>query len=138
MTTFSNQRQLLRFDEVNPETKPVAVLQLEPSEIEERGAPKFHEAYDDLDYLTFSLLLLPSQHRVALVRHKRSPEPGTEVCVAPDETNVLGRLMEMISFLDLSKENFLWIHSLYEKEVRDQFIVLEKQRSAVLERIRNQ
>jgi hypothetical protein len=122
MTTFSIQSQLWRFDEVNPETKPVAVLRLEPTELEERGAPKFHEAYDDLDYLTFSVLLLPSQHRVALVRHKRSPKPGTEVCVAPDESDISQRLIEAVNLLNLSNEDFVWIHPQYEEEVGNKIL----------------
>ncbi|NJM76076.1 MAG: hypothetical protein HC852_10130 [Acaryochloridaceae cyanobacterium RU_4_10] len=122
--TFSVQSQLLRFDEVNSETNPVAVLRLEPPELEERGTPKFCEGYDDLDYLTFSVLLLSSQHRVALVRHKNSPKPGTEVCVIPDELNILERLMETINLLGLSNKDFSWIHPQHEKEVRDKLNIL--------------
>jgi hypothetical protein len=117
MTTFSTQSQLVRFDEVNSETKPIAVLRLEPPELEERGAPEFCEGYDDLDYLTFSVLSLPFQHRVALVRHKRSPGSGTEVCVVPDESDILQRLVETINLLSLSIKDFSWIHPQYEKKI---------------------
>jgi hypothetical protein len=123
MTTLSTQSQLLRFDEVNSEIKPVAVLRLEPTELEEKGSPRFCEGYDDLDYVTFSVLLLPSQHRVALVRHKHSPAPGTEVCVVPDESDILERLAETINLLSLSNKDFSWIHPQYEKEVQDKLNV---------------
>ncbi|NJO93488.1 MAG: hypothetical protein HC820_02365 [Hydrococcus sp. RM1_1_31] len=106
----------MRFDEIYPETKPIAVLRQEPSELEKRGFVKFCEGYDDLDYLVFSVLDLPSHHRVALVRHKHLSSPGTEVCVVPNETAIAEILIEVIRFLRLSTEDLAWIHPQYAWE----------------------
>lgn len=126
MTIISTQSQLVRFDEIHPETKPIAVLQQEPAELKERGSLTFCEGYDDLDYLVFSILELPSGHRVAFVRHKYSPSSGTEVCVVPDELEVVDKLTEAIQFLGFSVEDLSWIHPQYESEIAYSFRELVK------------
>ncbi|MBW4621161.1 MAG: hypothetical protein KME17_17605 [Cyanosarcina radialis HA8281-LM2] len=117
MTTAPPQGQLVLFDEIYPETKAIAVLRQEPAELEARGSLKFERGYDDLDYLVFSVLSLPSQHRVALIRHQHAPNPGTEICVVPNEPAVIEMLIETIRFLNLSTQDLSWIHPQYEMEL---------------------
>lgn len=118
MTAVPTQNQLKDLGEATPATMPVAVIRREPSELAERKSLKFREGFDDLDYVVFSTLSLPSGHRVALVRHKNSPSPGTEVCVVPNEPAVAEALLETIRVLNLSVEDLSWIHSQYESEVK--------------------
>lgn len=117
MTTVPPQSQLVRFDEIYPETKAIAVLRQEPPELKKQGF-QFHEAYDDLDYLVFLETTLQSGHRVALIRRKHSPNPGTEICVVPNETAVVAILLEVIQFLNLSTADLSWIHPQYEENSR--------------------
>jgi hypothetical protein len=117
MTTVSPPGQLVRFDEIYPETKAIAVLRQEPSELEARGSLKFEKGYDDLDYLVFSVLSLLSKHRVALIRHERAPSPGTEICVVANEPAVIETLIETIQFLNVSTQDLSWIHPQYEREL---------------------
>jgi hypothetical protein len=107
----------VRFDEIYPETKAIAVLRQEPSELEARGSLKFYRGYDDLDYLVFSVLSLPSKRRVALIRHQHAPNSGTEICVVPNEPAVIETLVETIRFLNVSTQDISWIHPQYEREL---------------------
>jgi hypothetical protein len=113
------QDSLVRFDDATPETMVVAMLRQEPVELSQRGTIEFDEGYDDLDYLVFSLLYLPSRRRIAFVRHRNSPSPGTEICVVPNELKIAAILVETIRFLNLSEEDILWIHPRYETEFKE-------------------
>jgi hypothetical protein len=117
MTDIPTQDQLVRFDELYQETQPIAVLQQEPFELEKRKNLKFSQGYDDLDYLIFSVVDLPSRQRVAFVSYKRSPSPGTEIWVAPDVPEVIEIIKEVLQFLNLSVKDFTWIHPQYEKQL---------------------
>lgn len=114
-----------RFDELNLEIQPIAVLRQEPAELEKRKAFKFCQGYDDLDYLVFSIVELPSHQRVAFVRYKRSPSPGTEIWVVPEESQTVAIITEILQFLNLSVEDLTWVHPQYEKKVKDKFSSLK-------------
>ena len=57
----------------------IAVLQMEPSDLEERLGLRFAEGTDDLDYFRDAAVSLPSGRRLLLVRYLRNESPGTEV-----------------------------------------------------------
>lgn len=118
MTAVPTQNQLEDLGEATPATMPVAVIRREPSELAERKSLKFREGFDDLDYVAFSTLSLPFGSQLALVRHKNSPSPGTEVWVVPDEPSVAEALVETIRVLNLSIEDLSWIHPQYESELK--------------------
>ena len=61
--------------------EPVATLVPEPDELHARLAIAFQETHDQLDYLKLGVLDLASGRRIALIRHTRSPGPGTDVHV---------------------------------------------------------
>ena len=98
-------------------TMPVAVIRWEPEELIEQKFLKFHQGFDDLDYVVFSMLSLPSNRCVTLVRHKNSPSLGTEICIVPNEAFVVETLVETIRVLNLSIEDLSWIHAQYESKV---------------------
>ena len=89
---------------------PIAVLSLEPDEFVARGiVPKFERDYDDLDYVEVAWL----RDNVALVRHPRSPAPGTEVVISdfrPEHRARASReLAKVLRSLQLSKRDVAWI-----------------------------
>lgn len=65
--------------------EPVATLVPEPDELHVRLAIAFQETHDQLDYLKVAVLDLASGRRIALIRHTRSPGPGTDVHVLPQQ-----------------------------------------------------
>jgi hypothetical protein len=91
---------------------PVALLSLEPEECVARGmVPKFERDYDDLDYVEVAWL----GDNVALVRHPRSPKPGTEIVFSdfkPERRARAAReLAKVLHSLHLSKRDVSWIRS---------------------------
>jgi len=117
MSDLTTQNNLIHLDELTPATMPVAILSKEPHELMKEQSLQFSEGYDDLDYVTFSEIILPSGHRVALVRHKNSPNSGIEICVAPDAVNIPETLVDVLQFLTLSRNSLTWIHPTYSDEV---------------------
>ena len=117
MNTIPTQDQLEDLCEATPATMPVAVIRWEPEELIEQKFLKFHQGFDDLDYVVFSMLSLPSNRCVTLVRHKNSPSLGTEICIVPNEAFVVETLVETIRVLNLSIEDLSWIHAQYESKV---------------------
>ena len=73
--------------------------------------------YDDLDYLDFAMLTLPSGHDVTLVRHQGSPQPGTELCVRSDLDTVAAVIRETCTFLNINTSNLQWIHPTIEQQI---------------------
>lgn len=92
-------------------TDPLAILRLEPEDFVARGVvPKFKRDHDDLDYVEVAWL----RDNIALVRHPRSPKPGTEVVISdfkPEQrARALRELDELLRSLHLSKRDVSWIH----------------------------
>lgn len=88
---------------------PVAVLRLLPEELVDKASLDFQEGLDDLDYLLFSELQLPSNRPATLVYHQNSPKPGTEICVAPEESNSERVIAEVMQQLQLPASELLWV-----------------------------
>ncbi len=88
---------------------PVAILALEPSEIEQRYHIKFYDSFDNLDYLKVAVLDLCSGVRVALKRHRGTPGPGTDICV-PEEIfkHDSAIVSEVVDALGLHPDDVLW------------------------------
>lgn len=117
MSDLTTQNNLIHLDEVTPATMPVAILPREPDELIKEQSLQFLEGYDDLDYVTFSDIVLPSGYRVALVRHKNSPNPGIEICVAPDAANIPEIVVNVLKFLTVPQNCLTWIHPTYSDEI---------------------
>ena len=84
--TKNHSQNLVRLEDSIAETKLVAIIRQEPNEIGRLYKLEFQQSCDDLDYLVFATLHLPSGNKVALVRHENAPASGTEICVKYDPT----------------------------------------------------
>jgi uncharacterized protein YjbI with pentapeptide repeats len=103
-----------RFDEIIP-GNTVAMIRQELDEISQLNELEFRESHDNLDYLTFVILSLPSNSRVALVRHQSSPESGTEIYVSHHQQNVLDTIAETLNQIKLTPEDLTWVHPDYKE-----------------------
>jgi hypothetical protein len=130
MKSILSQNKLIDLGEATFATMPVAVLQLEPNELTKTRFLNFREGFDDLDYLVFATLFLPSGREVTLVRHINAPSPGTEVCVVPDEKSIAPHqesaltIIETVKTLNLTMANLSWIHPDYASAVMDRQEIL--------------
>jgi hypothetical protein len=118
-----SQDEGIDLGEATTATMPVAVLRMEPDELTSTKALNFRAGFDDLDYLVFATLSLPSGREVTLVRHTNAPNPGTEVCVVPHENEIASHqesalsILETLKTLHLSVADLSWIHPDYAEGV---------------------
>jgi hypothetical protein len=70
-TTVS--QNLTRFEELVREIDLIATIKFPPTYLAQSHQLNFVPSYDDLDFLTFASLTLPSGQRIALVRHQNAP-----------------------------------------------------------------
>jgi hypothetical protein len=112
------QNALVDLGDITSATMPVAVLLKRPEELAKEASLQFSEGFDDLDYVTFSAFALPSGRSVALVHHKNAPNPGTEICLVPDELAIPSTLEEALKVLKLSVKDLSWIHPDHEKAIK--------------------
>jgi hypothetical protein len=117
MTAIKSQN-LIPLEDSIPETKLVAIVNREPAEITTLNKLEFRPSYDDLDYLVFATLSLPSGDRLGLIRHDNSPSPGTEICVRHNQLNIAAVLQEAIAEMNLNIDDLTWIHPEYEQQLR--------------------
>ncbi len=112
-----SEKSLTRFDELYRETEPIAVIKLLPRELEQKSRElNFQKGYDDLDYLEYARLEVISDRVVALISHENTPIPGTDICVAPGQLDIVSVLINTIDRLDLCDRDLSWIHPDYEQE----------------------
>ena len=121
MTAIDSQN-LVRLEDHIAETKLVAMLRQEPAEISRVHQLEFRPSFDDLDYLFFATLSLPSGDRLGLVRRDNSPVSGTEICVRQDLKNIPAVLQQAMAEMNLTFDDLTWIHPEYERQVRDNFM----------------
>lgn len=108
---------LINLEDVTPATMTVAMFAQEPHDFQTNNGLVFRSGYDDLDYLDFAMLTLPSGHEVTIIRHKGSPQPGTELCVRSDLENVASVIHETCAFLSINESSFQWIHPTIEQQI---------------------
>src|SRR4051794_37313335 len=89
-------------------TKAVAVLRLEPKELSARIGLRFHGGHDDLDTLDWARVIGLSGRPYALVRHRHSPEPGTQILVPYDSNDLWGGVLDVLKGLNLSEQDLAW------------------------------
>jgi hypothetical protein len=85
------------------------LLREEPEQLEQLGV-RFEEDPDDLDDLRQARVATPTGRVFALVRYKRSPQPGTEIVTRHDSPDLVGDLNEMLRVLRLRDEDIVWEH----------------------------
>lgn len=113
-----NIRNLVRLEDSIAETKLVAIIRQEPAEVKTKNKLEFHPSFDDLDYLVFATLSLPSGDRLGLIRHDNSPASGTEICVRQDIENIPAILKQAMAEMNLTIDDLTWIHPEYEQDLR--------------------
>jgi hypothetical protein len=59
-----------------------------------------------------------SDRTVALISHENTPIPGTDICVAPGQLDIVKILINTLDRLQLSDRDISWIHPDYEQEFR--------------------
>lgn len=117
----SSIQGLKDLSEITQALNSVGLINKEPVELESKGAPSFEKSFDDLDYLEYSLVSLPSQKLVTLVRHQGAPTVGTKLCVALDDHEIAQTIVEVLGKLSLSIQDLSWIHPDYEPEIKGHF-----------------
>jgi hypothetical protein len=115
--TVITDTTLINLEDITPATMTVAMFKQEPHDFQTNNSFVFRSGYDDLDYLDFAMLTLPSGHDVTLVRHQGSPQPGTELCVRSDLENVASVIRETCAFLNITKSDLQWIHPTVEQQI---------------------
>jgi hypothetical protein len=101
----------IRFDDVYRETEPIAVIKLQPQELEQKNKElKFQKGYDDLDYLEYVRFEVMPGCTVALISHENTPIPGTDICVDPERLDIVSILIKTIQQLHLFSIDLSWIH----------------------------
>jgi hypothetical protein len=119
MNSTTSENSLIRFDEFYRETEPIAVIKLLPRELEQKHRElKFQKSYDDLDYLEYARLEVISDRTVALISHENTPIPGTDICVAPGQLDIVSILINTIDRIQLQDRDLLWVHPDYEQEFK--------------------
>ena len=114
-------QNIVQIEDIIADTYPIATIKLLPSDIEQLIEVTFQDSYDDLDYLSFAILNLPSENQVGLISHKHSPGLGTEICINPEllsghEYVVVEILKEAFKKLKVSPKKINWIHPTYIKK----------------------
>lgn len=104
-------QKLVRLEDCISETHLVGMIRQEMYEIAELNNLEFVNSFDDLDYLVFTVLTLPSGNRIALIRHQNSPSPGTEICVQKDISGIEEIIEEALTTMNLSRNDLTWVNS---------------------------
>jgi len=89
-------------------TRPVALLRLQPEELSARIGIQFQPAHDDLDMLDWARVVGLSGRPYALVRHRHSPEPGTQILVRSDSSDLWQDVVDVLKDLQLSERDPAW------------------------------
>jgi len=90
--------------------KPIAVLNMEPSEITSKLGIVFETTRDDLDYLKAALVKVESGNQYAFVRHLHAPNTGTDILMNEKRSDIMAALDEVLHALELTSEDLKWIH----------------------------
>lgn len=89
---------------------PIAQINLEPDQIEERQGIRFANSHDELDFTRSAIIRLPSRACAALVRHRNCPSPGTEIWIEEATVDRNRILHELLHHLGVARENIIWLH----------------------------
>jgi len=81
----------------------------EPEDLEKLGI-RFEEESDQLDDLRHARVTTPAGRVFALVRYRRSPQPGTEIVTQHDSPDLVRDLEDVLGVLKLKDDDILWEH----------------------------
>jgi uncharacterized protein YjbI with pentapeptide repeats len=121
----SKKSQRVRFEEVTPTNEIVAYFDTQlPSLIAGKGLPIF-PGYDDLDYIQFAYVTLPSGNTVVLGQYENAPEIGVDLYVdfnpksnsSTIAANIPALVVETLRYLAIPRATAVWFHPDYETEI---------------------
>ena len=115
--TVITDTTLINIEDFTAATVTVAMFKQEPHDFQTNNGLVFRSGFDDLDYLDFAILNLPSGHEVTLVRHQGSPQPGTELCVRFDLDIVAAVIRETCTFLNINESSLQWTHPNFKQQM---------------------
>jgi Pentapeptide repeats (8 copies) len=123
--TATKKSQQVRFEEVTPTHEIVAYFNAQlPDLLAGTGLPIF-PGYDDLDYIQFAYITLPSGNTVVLGQYENAPENGVDLYVELDRkhnsnaiaANIPTLVVETLRYLAIPREIAIWFHPDYEPEI---------------------
>jgi hypothetical protein len=117
-------RQRVRFEEATPTNEIVAYFNAQLlSLLAGTGLPIF-PGYDDLDYIQFAYITLPSGNTVVLGQYENAPEVGVDLYVELDRKhnsnaifNIPALVVETLRYLAIPKATAVWFHPDYETKI---------------------
>jgi hypothetical protein len=120
----SKKSQRVRFEEVTPTNEIVAYFNAQLSSlVAGTGLPIF-PGYDDLDYIQFAYITLPSGNTVVLGQYENAPEIGVDLYVELDRKhnstaifNIPALVVETLRYLAIPRASAVWFHPDYETEI---------------------
>lgn len=120
----SKKSQRVRLEEVTPTNEIVAYFDTQlPSLVAGTGLPIWL-GYDDLDYIQFAYINLPSGNTVVLGQYENAPEIGVDLYVFNPKNNsstiaanIPALVVETLRYLAIPRETAVWFHPDYEKEI---------------------
>jgi tetratricopeptide (TPR) repeat protein len=126
MTNLPTKKsQRVRFEEVTPTHEIVVSFNAQlPSLLAGTGLPIF-PGYDDLDYIQFAYITLPSGNTVVLGQYENASEIGVDLYVELDprnnstaiSTDIAALVVETLRYLAIPSETAIWFHPDYETEI---------------------
>jgi uncharacterized protein YjbI with pentapeptide repeats len=116
--------QRVRFEEVTPTNEIVVYFDAQlPDLLAGTGLPIF-PGYDDLDYIQFAYITLPSGNTVVLGQYGNAPEIGVDLYVELDRKhnstaifNIPALVVETLRYLAIPRATAVWFHPDYETEI---------------------
>jgi Pentapeptide repeats (8 copies) len=128
----TNKSQRVRFEEVTPTNEIVAYFSAQlPSLLAGTELPIF-PGYDDLDYIQFAYITLPSGNTVVLGQYENAPEIGVDLYVELEREahqqggrrhssnaifNIAILVVETLRYLAIPRATAIWFHPDYETEI---------------------
>jgi hypothetical protein len=89
--------------------KPIAVINLDPIELEGKLKIKFNQSFDDLDYYNIAVMELQNGKQFCLVRYRGNPFKGTEIWVSDKIENIEMELNGILNALNIDLSCLSWI-----------------------------
>ena len=88
----------------------IGVLRSEPDQLERGLGLRFRDAHDDLDALRIARIRVADGRIFALVRHRHSPKPGTQIVLTTPSTDLWGDIQAVLKRLRLELADLAWRH----------------------------
>ena len=108
--------QQVRFEEVTPANEYVGFFDVSIESLAANLDLPIFEGYDDLDYLRFTFLTLPSGENVTLGQYPRSPQPGTYLYVVAITSETSKIVAESCQQLTIAKEEIIWVYPDFQND----------------------